>query len=312
MRSGYKEKIALIFLSFWLTILGIRSWLFDAWRDHGQYPAIMIHGVHIHHFAIGFILILLAGALYLRSRLKRELLTLFLFGAGLGLIFDEFSFWTRLQFNYWGLENFLATALTGLVLFVLALIPERQKTMDPANWQPHFNPAQPSVSVVIPAFNEEKFLANSLEAVLAQDYQNFELIVVNNASTDRTAAIARRAGAKIINEQRRGVGYARQAGFLAAKGRLVATTDADTVVPADWLTRIVKEFNDDNKLAAFGGLYFLNSGSLIARIAVAYFAYPLFLLDKTTTHGWSIPGANLAVRRSAFTDGCRTAGSLRI
>ena len=73
--------------------------------------------------------------------------------------------------------------------------------------------------MVIPAFNEDQYLAKNLLSVINQEFQNFELIVVNNNSADRTAEIAECFGAKVIFEPRQGVGFARQAGFLEAKGK---------------------------------------------------------------------------------------------
>jgi len=74
------------------------------------------------------------------------------------------------------------------------------------------------VSVVIPARNEEAYLPSALEAVLAQTLPPFEVIVVDNASTDRTREVAEAFGARVVFCGRKGVAYARQAGLLAARG----------------------------------------------------------------------------------------------
>lgn len=158
----------------------------------------------------------------------------------------------------------------------------------------------PLVSVVIPAFNEEQFMTKALQSLAEQDFTDFELIVVDNDSTDKTSEIAELFGAKVIHEHRRGVGYARQTGFLAARGAIIATTDADAILPPDWLSRIVDEFHKDKKLVAFGGLYNLYSGPLTARIALFYFAHPAWFLDKVFSGGWGLPGVNLSVRKDAF------------
>lgn len=164
----------------------------------------------------------------------------------------------------------------------------------------HKNPFDPLVSVVIPAFNEEQYLTKALQSIVNQEFQNFELIVVNNNSTDKTAEIAESFGAKVIFESQRGVGYARQAGFLEAKGEIIATTDADTILPRNWLSRIVSEFEKDGKLAAFGGLYTLYSGPLTARFTISRFARSAWTLDKIFSRGWGLPGVNFAVKKEAF------------
>ncbi|MDH7485682.1 MAG: glycosyltransferase family A protein [Anaerolineae bacterium] len=68
---------------------------------------------------------------------------------------------------------------------------------------------------------------------------------MDNASTDATAEIARRFGARVVREPRKGVARARQTGFEAARGEIIASTDADTRVPPYWLARIVAHFEAD-------------------------------------------------------------------
>lgn len=300
IKRGFREKSALIFFSLWLTVLGIRSFLFEAWGDDGHYPALFINGIHVHHFIIGFFFLLIASVLYYGLRKRYEFFTLLLLGSGLGLIFDEFTYWTRFQFDYWGIQNFWLTVAIALIFLFLAIFPEREPRDRLIPKTIHRNPLNPSVSVVIPAFNEGKFLAKSLDSFSNQDYTNFELIVVDNNSTDDTAEIAKNFGAKVIFEPRQGVGAARDRGFREARGEIIATTDADTIVPEDWLSRIGREFESDKKLVAFGGFSILYSGPLLARVALAYFTYPIFLVERIFSGGWSIAGANLAVRKSAF------------
>lgn len=166
--------------------------------------------------------------------------------------------------------------------------------------QKHINPRVPLISVVVPAFNEEKTLHRTLESLVNQERGDFELIVVDNNSTDRTAKIARSYGARVVHEPQPGVGYARQRGFKEAKGQIIATTDADTILPNYWVGRILKEFTSNKRLVAFGGLYTLYSGPSSARLAIRYFAYWGWFIDRMWQKGWSLPGANMAVRALAF------------
>lgn len=97
----------------------------------------------------------------------------------------------------------------------------------------------PRLSVVIPAFNEAGYLEATLESLAQQDYvAAYEVIVVDNASTDGTAAIAERHGAIVVVEPQPGVCAARQRGTLVARGKIVVSTDADTVHPREWLSRL--------------------------------------------------------------------------
>jgi GT2 family glycosyltransferase len=83
------------------------------------------------------------------------------------------------------------------------------------------------VSVVIPAYNAAAFLAETLATVTAQSVPPAEIIVVDDGSTDDTAGIARRAGARVVRTPNRGPPGARNAGIAAARGRWIALLDAD-------------------------------------------------------------------------------------
>lgn|SRR5215204_689371 len=110
------------------------------------------------------------------------------------------------------------------------------------------------LSVVIPAYNEGSYLDASLTSLRQQDFSgSYEVIVVDNNSTDDTAAIASAHGARVLHEPRRGVCVARERGTRAAPGEIVISTDADTVHPADWLTRLDAQFQRNDGAIAVAG-----------------------------------------------------------
>lgn len=109
------------------------------------------------------------------------------------------------------------------------------------------------ISVIVPAYNEEKAIEACLESLKNQIEKPYEIIVVDNNSSDKTAEIAKKFGVKIIKEKRQGRIFARDTGFNAAKGDIVARTDADTRVPPDWTKRIREAFETDPKLLGFSG-----------------------------------------------------------
>ena len=112
---------------------------------------------------------------------------------------------------------------------------------------------QPYISVVIPAFNEAGYLPRALGSLAAQTYRDFEVIVADNGSTDATAQIAKRYGARVVVEPTRGITPARQAGTLAARGQIIVSTDADATYPASWLAGIADAFMKDVELVGVAG-----------------------------------------------------------
>ncbi|MCL5427597.1 MAG: glycosyltransferase family 2 protein, partial [Candidatus Marsarchaeota archaeon] len=89
-------------------------------------------------------------------------------------------------------------------------------------------PKRPEISVVVPAVNEERYIGYMFEGLSRQVFRNFEVIVVDGNSTDKTRDIARANGAKVIIEKRRGIGRARNVGAMTARGRIIVFIDADT------------------------------------------------------------------------------------
>jgi glycosyltransferase involved in cell wall biosynthesis len=103
------------------------------------------------------------------------------------------------------------------------------------------------LSVIVPAFNEELYLPRSLSSLqrAAADCEcGVELIVVDNASTDRTAETARVSGARVVCEPVRNVARVRNAGAAAAHGEVFVFVDADTIVPHEFLDRVHEVMTD--------------------------------------------------------------------
>jgi len=121
-----------------------------------------------------------------------------------------------------------------------------------------------AISVVVPAYNEEKRIASCLKSLSKQDFKYpYEIILVNNASTDNTKSIAKKfPKVTIIDEPEKGVAIARQRGFSEAKAKLIASTDADCIVPKTWLSQMYKSFEDDKNLVAIGGYWLFYDSNL--------------------------------------------------
>lgn len=110
--------------------------------------------------------------------------------------------------------------------------------------------SEPAVSVVIPAYNAGRFLAEAIDSVLAQEYEPLEIIVVDDGSTDGTAAVAQGYGPLIacIRQPNSGIGAARNGGVDAASGELLAFLDADDLWVPGRLRRQVEAMSSDPAL----------------------------------------------------------------
>lgn len=155
------------------------------------------------------------------------------------------------------------------------------------------------ISIVIPVYNEAASLGACLEAIAAQAETPYEVIVVDNNSTDGTAAIA--AGysfVTLLSEERQGVAHARNRGFDAASGDIIGRIDADTLLPPSWVGQVRAIFQDSPASAVSGAPHYYDFA--LAGVADAidlYLRVRLARRLKDTNFLW---GANMAVRRSAW------------
>ena len=113
---------------------------------------------------------------------------------------------------------------------------------------------------MIPARNEEKWLGGCLESLARQTCPPDEIVVVDNGSVDATAEVARRFGCTVVSQPVVGVGRARRSGCEVVTADIVATTDADTWVPPEWVARILSSFQDNRKLMGVTGPWVLYDG----------------------------------------------------
>ena len=113
--------------------------------------------------------------------------------------------------------------------------------------------SSPEISVIIAALNEEKYLPKCLAALdRQQSPPSFEVIVVDNGSTDKTTSIAEKWGARVVHEKIRGIGPAKAKGAEVAKGKILAFLDADIVIPTNWLKKIKIHLEQKNIVGVAG------------------------------------------------------------
>ncbi len=154
------------------------------------------------------------------------------------------------------------------------------------------------ISVIIPALNEEKYIGRTLDGLRKQTFRNFETIVVDGGSTDRTAAMAKSI-ARVIIYRKRGPGRARNVGSKAAKGKVLLFLDADTVPSRDLLEVYSRIMKNDEVAAATGPIRPLERAS--ARYFRAYrFVSVTFVKLSMKLGRPTFIGSNFAVRKTAF------------
>ena len=156
------------------------------------------------------------------------------------------------------------------------------------------------ISVIIPTFNEEENIAQCLVSLTHQTVPRteYEIIVVDGGSKDDTCGIAGKYADKVFSQTSKKVGGARNDGIMEAKGEIVATTDADCILPPNWIELIKADFQDQNLVQLYGPVYpievgFGNKVSLLLANTFSRVGY------YSQTFYYTL-GCNTAFRKDAF------------
>ncbi len=160
-------------------------------------------------------------------------------------------------------------------------------------------------SVIVCAYNEERYLASCLHSLLAQSRAPDEILVVNNASTDQTASVAASIpGVRVVEEPEKGLVRAREKGRRVARGDVLAYIDADCRAPFGWLESVERAFEDRHTVAVSGSYRFYDwdAASRIAVRAYDLTIAPLThaLVQHVFAFGAVLYGGNFAVRTEAL------------
>lgn len=161
-----------------------------------------------------------------------------------------------------------------------------------------------TVTLIIPAHNEENYILKCLEHALSygSDFID-QIIVVDNASSDQTYRVVHdlclsQNKIKLIYENNKGVQRARQAGYMAATGELLAFIDADTQMPPGWVERIQAEFSDE-KLGFLSGPYdyydFGRSQKVLNKVYCRFIMFPMYLI-----FGYVSNAGNFVIRKEVL------------
>jgi len=156
------------------------------------------------------------------------------------------------------------------------------------------------ISVIVPTYNEEKNIEKFLRQFETQTLprDEFEIIIVDGNSKDNTRKIAKKHADKVILQRSKGIGGARNDGVKVARGKIIATTDADVIIPPNWLEHILEDFERNPDVVALQGPDGPIENTLKAKIIywimmkIIYLAY-LFGIPGTG-------GTNSAFRKKEF------------
>jgi glycosyltransferase involved in cell wall biosynthesis len=162
------------------------------------------------------------------------------------------------------------------------------------------------MSVIVCAHNEAQYLAPCLYSLLAQSRRPDEILVINNASTDATRAVAEQIPhVRVVDEPRKGLVVARETGRLSATGEVLVYVDADCRAPLTWLAQIERRFVRDAHLIALSGPYRFYDWDLWGRLLIRAYDFTLapatqVLVKYVLRIGTIFYGGNFAVRADAL------------
>ncbi len=189
-------------------------------------------------------------------------------------------------YNFYTINNIVAQIGVGLILFFTSLVILRYmlllffsilktifKTADEKHIEKINKTLNHKVSIIVPAYNEEKIIAKSLESLVNQTYQNLEIIVVDDGSTDRTSEIAKYfkkhsngKKVKVLKKSNGGKASAINHGIRHSTGELIMVVDADSKLEKNAVKLMERYFIDPNVAAVAGSVYVSNQTNLLTKL----------------------------------------------
>ena len=155
------------------------------------------------------------------------------------------------------------------------------------------------VSVVIPVYNEEKYIKNCLDSLMKQEEKPDEIIVIDNNCTDNTTNVVKKyKNIKVIRERKQGIIAARNAGFDHAQGNIIARCDADTILPVKWVKNIKQHFLEDELIVAISMpilIHDIPGGNKFLLLFYLYMFIPRIIMGL-----YPLLGPSYAVKKSAW------------
>ncbi len=154
------------------------------------------------------------------------------------------------------------------------------------------------LSIIVPAYNEEKSIAKTLEGLKSQTYKNLEIIVIDNNSKDKTSEIAKKYVNNVFVETNQGYIYAVIRGAKEATGELITFCDADTVYPNNWAEKAVKNFASSDTVVVYGTCDSYDTNKVSSFFN--YLGYTSFLFVSRILGMDNTSGFNFIMRKEAY------------
>jgi len=155
------------------------------------------------------------------------------------------------------------------------------------------------LSIIVPAYNEEKTIAETLEGLTSQTYADYEVIVVDNNSKDKTSEIAKKYTDKVFLETKQGYIHAVIRGAAEATGDIITFCDADTMYPKNWGAKAMKVFaKSDKNVVVYGTCDVFDAGPIGKW--TNYLAYTTFLWISRILGLDNTSGFNFLMRKDAY------------
>jgi peptidoglycan-N-acetylglucosamine deacetylase len=167
----------------------------------------------------------------------------------------------------------------------------------------------PKVSIIIPAYNEEKSIERTIESIIKSDYpkSKFEIIIVDNNSRDKTVQIIKKMqekynGLKFYHEKKQGKGSALNLGIKKARGDIIFSMDADTFVDTQSVKEMTRYFKNPEVMSVTPSMLIHKPKGILQRIQQAEYLFGLFIRKAFTSVNaiHVTPGAFSAYRKSFF------------
>lgn len=165
----------------------------------------------------------------------------------------------------------------------------------------------PLVSIVVPAYNEQDYIARCLDSLMAQEgFDDYEVIVVDNNSTDNTNIIAKKYPVRVIMENKQGVVSARDTGLKSARGSIIVSTDADCFFKPYWLNNIVEIYKNNPNISGVAGHYNFYKAPLWAKILPPMGAVLVWSVSGLSRKTIYASATNISFKKKYFSCGYDT------